>query len=335
MGTKGKVVQRDIWAAKKRIASYVNKTPLIYSSALSAIAKTSVHLKLENLHTTNAFKIRGAANKILSLSEEERKHGVTTFSTGNFGMSVAYLADKLGINAVICISRRVPKAKVEALQRTGVNLEISGESQDDAEKRCYELEQEQGLTVVHPFDDPHVIAGQGTIGLEVLEELPEVDTVVGGLSGGGLHSGLGVALKAADPNLQLIGISTARGAAMYESIKQGKPVTLEEQDTLADSLLGGIGISNQYTFQMVQQYVDHIFLLNEKEIADGMVFMQHKHRMMIEGAAASGIGAILNKKVPLGSHVVVIISGCSVDTSVLVNLVKQYERSGMEETSHE
>src|SRR5690625_1922774 len=328
MGTKGKVVQRDIWAAKKRIASYVNKTPLIYSSALSAIAKTSVHLKLENLHTTNAFKIRGAANKILSLSEEERKHGITTFSTGNFGMSVAYLADKLGINAVICISRRVPKAKVEALQRTGVNLEISGESQDDAEKRCYELEQEQGLTVVHPFDDPHVIAGQGTIGLEVLEELPEVDTVVGGLSGGGLHSGLGVALKAADPNLQLIGISTARGAAMYESIKQGKPVTLEEQDTLADSLLGGIGISNQYTFQMVQQYVDHIFLLNEKEIDYVIVSMQHKHRMMIEGSAASGIGAILNKKVPLVSHAVLIISGCSVDTSVLVNLVKQYERSG-------
>jgi len=325
MGYRKEIVQRDIWTAKKRIASYVNKTPLIYSSALSAIAKTSVHLKLENLHTTNAFKIRGAANKILSLSEEERNYGITTFSTGNFGMSVAYLADKLGINAVICISRRVPKAKVEALQRTGVNLEISGESQDDAEQRCYELEKEQGLTVIHPFDDPHVITGQGTIGLEVLEELPEVDTVIGGLSGGGLHSGLGVALKAADPTLKLIGISTERGAAMYESIKQGKSVTVEEQDTLADSLLGGIGISNQYTFQMVQQYVDNIFLLNEKEIADGMVFMLHKHRMMIEGAAASGIAAILNEKVPLGSHVVVIISGCSVDTSVLVNLVKQYE----------
>src|SRR5699024_6559940 len=147
----------------------------------------------------------------------------------------------------------------------------------------------------------------------------------GGLSGGGLQPGLGVALKAADPNLQPIRISTERGAAMYESIKQRRPVTVEEQDTLADSLLGGIGISNQFTFQMVQQYVDNIFLVNEKEIADGMVFMLHKHRMMIEGAAASGIGAILNEKVPLGSHVVVIVSGCSVDTSVLVNLIKQYE----------
>lgn len=325
MDVKEKMILRNVWTAKNRIAPYVNKTPLIYSPGLSAIAKTSVHLKLENLHVTNAFKIRGAVNKILSLSQKERERGITTFSTGNFGMSIAYLANKLCIHAVICISGRVTQDKVAALQRTGVRLDISGESQDDAEQRCYELEKEQGLTVIHPFDDPYVIAGQGTIGLEVLEDLPEVDTVIGGLSGGGLHSGLGIVFKSADPHLKLIGVSTVQGAAMYESIKQGKPVMVEEKDSLADSLLGGIGISNRYTFQMVQQYVDQILLLDEKEIADGMVFMLQKHRMMVEGAAASGVGAILNEKVSLGSHVVVIVSGCSVAASVLFNLIQQYE----------
>lgn len=319
---KEPVILRDIYAARKRIAPFVSKTPLIYSAALSEIAHTSVHLKLENLHITDSFKLRGAANKMLSLTTEQRKRGVTTFSTGNFGMSVAYLADQLKIKAVICVSERVPKVKLDAFKRTGVQLEVSGASQDDAEKHCYELEQAQGLTVIHPFDDPYVIAGQGTIGLELLEDLPEIDSVIGGLSGGGLHSGLGVALKAADPELQLIGISTAQGAAMYESIKQGKPAAVKEQDTLADSLLGGIGVNNRYTFDMVQRYVDDIILLNEQAVAQGMLFMLEKHRMVIEGAAASGIGAILNQKVSVGSHVVIIISGCSVDPSVLIHLAE-------------
>ncbi|MBM7600701.1 threonine dehydratase [Virgibacillus halotolerans] len=319
---KEPIVLCDIYAARKRIASFVSKTPLIYSRALSKIAHTAVHLKLENLHITDSFKLRGAANKMLSLTAEERRLGVTTFSTGNFGMSVAYLANQLKLKAVICISERVPKAKVEALKRTGVSLEISGISQDDAEKRCYELEEEQGLTVIHPFDDPDVIAGQGTIGLELMEDLPETDTVIGGLSGGGLHSGLGIALKSADPNLKLIGVSTPQGAAMYESIKQGGPVTVKEQDTLADSLLGGIGLHNRYTFDMIQRYVNEIVLLNEQEIAQGMLFMLNKHRMIIEGAAASGIGALLNQKVSVGSHVVIIISGCSVDPSVLFKLAE-------------
>lgn len=320
--SKEAVILRDIYAARERIAPFVSKTPLIYSESLSEIVDTAVYLKLENLHITDSFKLRGAANKMLSLTTAQRKQGVTTFSTGNFGMSVAYLATQLNIRAVICVSERVPKVKLDALKRTGVQLEVSGKSQDDAEKHCYGLEQAHGLTVIHPFDDPYVIAGQGTIGLELLEDLPEIDTVIGGLSGGGLHSGLGVALKAADPKLQLIGISTAQGATMYESIRQGKPAMVKEQDTLADSLLGGIGLHNRYTFDMVQQYVDDIILLNEQAIAQGMLFMLEKHRMVIEGAAASGIGAILKQKVSLGSRVVIIISGCSVDPSVLLHLAE-------------
>ncbi|WP_164667908.1 pyridoxal-phosphate dependent enzyme [Virgibacillus doumboii] len=322
---KEPITFRDVWKAKKQISSIVSKTPLIYSPALSEFSGSSVYLKLENMNVSGSFKIRGAANKILSLTPEEQERGVTTFSTGNFGMSVAYVAKKLGINATICISSRVPKAKVETLQQSGAQIEIYGESQDDAEQRSYQLEKEHGLTVIHPFDDPYIIAGQGTIGLELLEDLPQVDTVIGGLSGGGLHSGLGVALKSTDSGIQVIGASTARGATMYESIKKGKPVIIEEQDTLADSLLGGIGLDNNYTFGMVQEYVDSIILLNEEEIAEGMAFMLDKHRMSIEGAAASGIGAILNNRVEPGSHAVIVISGGSVDTSLILDVTQKYQ----------
>ncbi|MFD1362097.1 pyridoxal-phosphate dependent enzyme [Lentibacillus salinarum] len=317
------VTQHDVWKAKKRISPIVAKSPLIFSDKLSELTSTSVHLKLENLNVSNSFKIRGAASKILSLSPAERERGVATFSTGNFGMSVAYIAKKLGINAIICISNRVPKAKVDALKNSGAQIEVYGDTQDDAEKRSYQLEKEQGLTVVHPFDDPHIIAGQGTIGLELLEDLPSVDTVVGGLSGGGLHSGLGVALKSADPNIQVVGVSTIRGPAMYESIQHGKPVMVEEQDTLADSLLGGIGLNNRYTFKMVQEYVDDILMLDDDLVAQGMAFMLDNHRMMVEGAAASGIGAILNNRIKLGSHAVVVISGCSVDTETILNVMEK------------
>src|SRR5699024_2697032 len=253
------ITQRDVWQARKCISDFVPNSPLIYSETLSTKLQTDVYLKMEQLLPSGSFKIRGATNKIVSLSDEEKEKGVTTFSTGNFGRSVAYMAKKLGIKAHICISGCVPDVKVNALKQFGATVEQVGRSQDDAEDHCYQLEKKDGLTVIHPFDDPHVIAGQGTIGLEIMDVLPDVDTVIAGLSGGGLHSGLGVALKsAANDTLDLIGVSTEQGAAMYESIIHGKPVKITEGDTLADSLLGGIGLTNEYTFQMVQQYVDHL-----------------------------------------------------------------------------
>jgi threonine dehydratase len=306
------VTIRDIWEAKKRIAPIVQRTPLVFSPILSEITNASVYLKLENLHDIGAFKVRGAANKIMSLSPEEQKRGVTTFSTGNHGLAVSYVAKKLGIKAVICVSKRVPKAKTDAIKRMGGQLEIYGDSQDDAGVRCYQLQKEEGLSVIKPFDDPHVIAGQGTMGLEILEDLPTVDTAIAGLSGGGLHAGLGLALKATDPAIQVIGVSMEQGAVMHESLKAGKPVTLEEQNTLADSLLGGIGLDNQYTFEMVKKYVDESILISEDAIAEGMAFMLEKHRMVVEGAAAVGIGALLHKKiVKPGSTIAIVISGCN------------------------
>jgi len=318
------VSQKDIWKAKKRIFPYVQKTPLIYSPALSEITDATIYLKLENLHSTDSFKIRGAANKLLSLTEEEKGKGVTTFSTGNFGRSVAYMANKLGIASTICISNRVTEAKVSALEKTGAKIEITGESQDEAEQCCRELERKHGLTVVHPFDDPYIIAGNGTIGLEILEELPEVNMVVAGLSGGGLLTGVGIAMKSADRDVMITGVSAKSGAAMYESIQAGKPVMVKEENSLADSLLGGIGLENRYTFELIKKYADDIVLAKEEEIANGIGFMQDEHRMAAEGAAAAGIGAMLHGKITSGSNTVIIISGCSINTDVLLDVTNDY-----------
>lgn len=316
---------RHIWEARKRIKPVINKTPLIKSPILSEHTNSSVYFKLENLQEIGAFKVRGAANKILTLTPEQQKVGVTTFSTGNHGLAVAYVAKQLGIKAIICISKRVPKAKIDAINSLGAQLEIYGNSQDEAGERCHQLVQEQGLTMIKPFDDPRVIAGQGTIGLELLEALPEIDTAIIPLSGGGLFAGIALALKETDPSIRVIGVSMGRAAVMHESLQAGKPIELEEKDTLADSLLGGIGLDNQYTFPLVQKYIDDVILVPEESIAKGMAFMLEKHRMAIEGAPATGIGALLDGKVKqAGKHIVSIISGNNVNIPVFLQAVKNH-----------
>lgn len=315
------VTIRDIWEAKKRITPLVHKTKLLHSNLLSQKHQSQVFLKLENLHDTGSFKIRGAANKILSLTEAEKQNGVTTFSTGNHGMAVAYVAKQLGIKATVCISNRVPEVKVQKLKELGAEVVIVGENQDDAEAHCYELEKDRGMTVIKPFDDPYIISGQGTIGLELFEDLPNVDTVIVPLSGGGLLSGVGFTLKTINPSIEVIGVSMERSPVMYESLKANRPVVLKEQPTLADSLLGGIGLNNQYTFNMVKKYMDDVVLLTEEEIAEGMFYMLKNHRMGIEGASATGIAALLsNKVVRKDKNIAIIISGCNVDMSLLLQI---------------
>lgn len=315
----------DVWAARKRISSLVSKTPLIKSLMLSEETGASVFLKLETVHQTGSFKIRGAVNKVLSLTPEEQRRGIATFSTGNHGLAVAYVAQRLGIPAVVCVSERVPPVKVEALRRLGASVRVYGQSQDDAEAYCYQLEKEQGLTVVKPFDDPWVIAGQGTIGLELLEDLPEIDTAIVPLSGGGLLAGIAMALKSNDPAIRVVGVSTARCAAMYESLRAGRPVVVPEEDRLADALLGGIGQDNRYTFRMVKEYVDEVALVSEEEIAEGMAYLFRRHRLVVEGAAATGVAALVHRKVaPPGSNIAIIISGNNVDLSAFCRVTQKY-----------
>jgi len=317
-----------VWEARARITPYVNKTPLIRSPVLSEQTKANVFLKLENVQPTGSFKVRGAANKILSLSQAEQSRCVTTFSTGNHALAVSSIARHLDMKAVICVSHRVPKAKLDAIRRYGVEIRNDFDSQDDAEAFCSQLERE-GLTVIKPFDDPSVIAGQGTIGLELMEDLPHVETVVIPLSGGGLLSGIGLALKANNPRIRVVGVSVERGAVMYESIKAGKPVILEEKETLADSLLGGIGLDNRFTLSMVQQLADEILLVSEPSIAAGMAYMLEAHRMGVEGAAAVGLAAVMEQKLKVdpGENIAVIVSGNNVDLSTLLRVTQQYSSS--------
>ncbi|WP_342581084.1 hydroxyectoine utilization dehydratase EutB [Ureibacillus sp. FSL W7-1570] len=320
------ITLQNVWQAKKNLASHINKTPLIFSPKLSNLTNSEVYLKYEHLHESRSFKMRGAFNAISNLSPAQKSRGVTTFSTGNHGFAVALAAKKLGIRAVICVSKHVPRAKIEKIKSLGAELEIYGDGQDDAEQRCYELVKEKGLTVIPPFDHPEVIAGQGTIALEILEELPDVNCVIGGLSGGGLLSGIGLVMKTTNPDIKVIGLSMEKGAAMFESLKRGKPVTVREEPTLADSLLGGIGEKNQYTFKMVQQFVDQSILVEEEAIKKGMAYLYKEHNIVVEGAAAIGIGAILNNAISLEENTknVIIISGCNVDLDAHANAIEAY-----------
>ncbi len=243
---------RDIYLARQRIAGLARRTPLVRSAGLSERTGAAVYLKPESLQETGSFKIRGAANKLLSLTAEERARGVVAVSSGNHGRAVAYVAQQLGVRAVICVSERVPAGKVEAIRRLGAELVVHGASYDEAEAHSLRLQAERGLTRVDPFDDPAVIAGQGTIGLELLEDLPQVETVVVPLSGGGLISGIAIALKAANPAIRVIGVSMDRAPVMVHSLRAGRLLELPEEDTLADALAGGIGLDNRYTFRLVQ-----------------------------------------------------------------------------------
>lgn len=315
---------RQIWEARKRIRPSIYRTPLIYSAPLSDRLKGEVYLKLENLQEIGAFKIRGAANKILSLPEEERRRGVTTYSTGNHAQAVASMAGKAGIPAVVCLSNRVPEAKKRAIARWGAEIRVTGSSQDDAEAYCRKLAEEEGMVLVDPFDDPFVIAGQGTIGLEILEDLPDVASIIVPTSGGGLISGISAAVRTTSPEVTVTGVSMERGAVMHASLEAGHPVVLEESDTLADSLLGGIGLENRYTFRLVQRYVSRIVLLPEEEIARGMAFLLKYHKMMVEGAAATGVGALLSGAVTPEDRekTVIIVTGNNVNPEAFLDSVK-------------
>lgn len=321
------VTLRDVFGAQQRIGSIARETPLVASSALGERSGCAVYLKMETVQQTGAFKVRGAANKILSLSPTERGAGVVTASTGNHGRAVSYVARQVGIPAVVCISERVPQNKVQALRQAGAEVVIEGQSQDEAAERAEELGRQRGLTMVHPFDDPAVIAGQGTIGLELLQQLPDVDTVIVPLSGGGLISGIALAVKSATRDIRVVGVSMERAPVMYESLRAGQPVQVPEEETLADSLMGGIGLENRYTFSLVQRDVDETILVSETEIARAMAFLFQEQGVVVEGAGAVGVAALLSGKVPdVGQNLAVVISGRNVAIPEFLRIVQEVDR---------
>jgi len=316
------VTMRQVYLARKRIAPVARRTPLVHSPRLAERAGGSIYLKLENLQETGSFKIRGAANKMLSLGPQARERGVVTVSSGNHGRAVSYIARRLGIRAVVLLSEAVPQGKREAIQKLGAEVIVHGKTYDEAADYALRLQEEQGLTMINPFDDPLVIAGQGTIGLELLEDLPEIDAVVVPLSGGGLLGGISLTLKSAHAGIRTVGVSMERGPAMVESLHAGRVVDVVEEPTLADALAGGIR-PNVYTFGMIQKYTDETVLVSEEEIAAAMVFALEKHHLVVEGGGAVGIAALLHGKVQdLGEHVAVVVSGGNVDLPLLLKVIE-------------
>ncbi len=313
----------DVYRAQARIKPMILQTPMLASTDLAGeTGARAVHLKLECLQNTGAFKVRGAANKILSLSDEEKKKGVVTFSTGNHGKAVAYVAGQIGIQAVVCLSEHVAPYRVEVIRKLGAEVSVKGRSQDEAEKNYQELTASRGLVPVVPFDDPLIIAGQGTIALEILAKLPDTDVLLIQLSGGGLLSGIAIAAKTINPNIHIVGVSLDQSPAMLESLKAGKPVQVDEKSSIADSLLGGIGFDNRYTLSLVEKFTDEHLLISEEEIKDGMFYVFDKHRLIVEGAAAVGVGALMNQKINVkGKKVVTLLSGSSINSDEYIRII--------------
>jgi len=307
------VTLQHIRAARERIAGKVERTPCAVSQSLSDTAGHPVHLKLEHHQTTGAFKLRGASNAIASLSAEEKSRGVVAASTGNHGRALAHAAKLEGIRAVICMSRLVPENKLDAIRSLGADIRIVGNSQDDAQQEVDRLVAEERLVMLPPFDHPDIIAGQGTLGLEIMEQVPDAAAVLVPLSGGGLAAGVAAAVKGVSPGTKVIGISMARGAAMKASLDAGRPVQVEELPTLADSLGGGIGLDNRLTFGMCRDLLEDVVLLAEDEIAAGIRHAYEKEREIVEGAGAVGIGALLAGKVKVSGPTVLILSGRNID----------------------
>lgn len=323
------VTLRDIEAARAVIAGHVTRTPVVPSPSLSQHCGGDVHLKLESLQPTGAFKLRGATNRLMALTAEERRRGVVTMSTGNHGRGVAYAAKRLGVPAVVCMSTLVPRTKVDAIRDLGADARIVGDSQDEAGVEAERCVAEDGMVMVSPFDDPAVIAGQGTIGLELLEDLPAVDLVLVPLSGGGLIGGIAVAVKALRPQARVVGVTMERGAAMYESLKAGHPVPVKEEPTLADSLGGGIGLDNRYTFALCRTLLDDVVLVSEEEIAEAMRHTFWQDRLVAEGGAVVGQAALLTGKVAAaGQTVACILSGRNVDMHQFVDIVTRPASGG-------
>lgn len=306
----------DVYRARRRIEGRVCHTPLIESQSLSARAGTPVFLKLETVQPTGSFKLRGATNALARLAEQGCRK-VVTASTGNHGRAVAHAARALSIDATVCMSALVPGNKVEAVRALGAQARIVGKSQDEAEHEALRLVREEGFAYVPPFDDLHVIAGQATIGLEIVEALPDVANIVVPLSGGGLFAGIAFAARSANRAIGLTGVTMARGAAMHASLAAGQPVLVDEVDTLADSLGGGIGLENRYTYELTRDLIDETLLLDEASIARGITHAYRHERLVVEGAAAVGIAALLDGVLPAErvkrGPLVLIVTGANID----------------------
>jgi threonine dehydratase len=298
----------DFQVVRDRIAPHIKHTPLLTSRQLSELTGHEVRLKAELFQRVGSYKIRGPLNKIALMSEDEKRRGVVCSSAGNHAQGVALAAKIHGVRAVVCMATNATPSKIAATRGYGAEVVLYGTIWDEANEKAKELVRDEGLTYVHPFDDEQLIAGQGTLGLEIVQDWPEVDAVVVPIGGGGLISGVSMAVKSHNPAIRVVGVESSDGPAMQRSMTAGELQTIE-CNTIIDGLrvrrAGGIN------FSVVQRFVDEIVALPDAQIFDAMIWIMERCKLVVEGAAAAGVGALMHDlvKLPKGSKVAVVLSG--------------------------
>jgi threonine dehydratase len=313
----------DIEAARKRIADSVFLSPCAHSVTLSKATGTKLWLKLENLQMTGSFKERGACNKLMAMSPEDRARGVICASAGNHAQAVAYHAQRLGIVATIVMPEVTPLVKVQATKGFGARIVLHGANFDEASERAREIEAAERLTFVHAFDDELVQAGQGTIGLELLEQNPYLEAVVLAVGGGGLIGGIAVAIKETNPRIKVYGVETSAVASMKVALEAGAPVMLPPARTIAEGI--AVRRAGDTTLELVKKYVDDIVLVDEEEIAEAILTLLEREKTVAEGAGAASLAALLHKRIPsvLGKKVATVISGGNIDVNVMSRIIER------------
>ncbi|WP_367307077.1 threonine ammonia-lyase [Alicyclobacillus acidocaldarius] len=311
----------DIERARERIRGSALYTPLDYSETFSRLSDNEVYLKLENLQKTGSFKLRGALNKITVLAESGTLTGVVAASAGNHAQGVAYAARGRGVPCTIVMPEGASLAKIMATQRYGARVVLHGDDYDAAYGHASEIAMREGLTYIHAFDDPDIIAGQGTIGLEIAEQLPDVSAVIVPMGGGGLAAGIAIALKSLRPGVKIYGVQAKAVPAFRHALDLGAIETVPGEPTIADGI--AVRRPGVLTFEAAKRYIDDVVVVEEDEIARAMILLMERSKLVVEGAAATTIAAVLGKKVPAGlGKVVAVLSGGNVDVVVLSRIIE-------------
>ncbi len=324
------VTLADVKAAHERIRQSIYLSPCTLSATFSQLTGNSIYLKLDNLQRTGAFKERGALNKLLTLTmnklltltKEERDQGVIAASAGNHAQGLAYHAGKRGVRAQICMPLTTPLIKVSATKAYGAEVVLHGANYDEACEEAIRRGNQQHLTFIHPFDDDAVIAGQGTLGLEMLQQHPEIEAVVVPIGGGGLIGGIACAIKETNPKVQIVGVQTSRLPSMKAAVAEGKPVTIPAAATIADGI--AVRRAGDRTLPLVQKYVDQIVTVDEEEIANAILLLLEREKTMAEGAGAAAIAATVNHKIEMsGKKIAVLVCGGNIDVTLLSRIIER------------
>ena len=310
----------DFQKARERLNGVISHTKLIHSDFFSKESGNRVYLKPENLQVTGSFKIRGAYNRIAKLTDEEKQRGLVTSSAGNHAQGVAFSAQKLGVKATIVMPKTTPLIKVEATRAYGVNVVLHGDCYDEAYAEACRLEREQGLLFVHPFDDMDVIEGQGTIALEILEDLDNIDYILIPIGGGGLVSGMAMAVKALNPNIKIVGVEPENAQSMKKSMERGEIITLDKVNTIADGT--AVKTPGKNTYSITREYVDQIITVSDYDIMDSFLMLLQSHKLVAENAGLLSVAG-LKKLNTYNKTIVSIISGGNIDVLTISALINQ------------